>query len=229
MPRKWGLAAPVWSRSDDTMVPPPSSTLEANPAFRAARPARPGGRSRRSALAASLALAGIGAIRFSVACSPGRTSSPQRRLVLLPFLAGGGDVGASIWSLAFLPIWVGLAKGLGLYDRDERALRHATIDEAPHVLLWGLIGASLLALVLSLTPAGQPTASSTLVAGGRGCRDSFPSPGVGSLPVAESDSAGARCDRRERRSGGCSEAQARAVPPSARDDRGRAGRARHRG
>ena len=82
---------------------------------------------------------------------------------LAAVFAGGGDVGASIWSLAFLPVWVGLAKGLGLYDRDERALRHATIDEAPHVLLWGLIGASLLALVLSLTPAGQPTASSTLV------------------------------------------------------------------
>ena len=40
---------------------------------------------------------------------------------LAAVFAGGGDVGASIWSLAFLPIWVGLAKGLGLYDRDERA------------------------------------------------------------------------------------------------------------
>ena len=77
-------------------------------------------------------------------------------------LAGGGDVGQSLWSFAFLPMWVGLAKVLGLYDRDERPLRHTTIDEALHVLLWGLIGASLLALLLSLTPAGRPAAPSTL-------------------------------------------------------------------
>jgi exopolysaccharide biosynthesis polyprenyl glycosylphosphotransferase len=77
--------------------------------------------------------------------------------------AGGGDVGQSLWSFAFLPVWVGLAKVLGLYDRDERPLRHTTVDEALHVLLWGLIGASSLALLLSLTPAGRPDASSTLV------------------------------------------------------------------
>ena len=77
--------------------------------------------------------------------------------------AAGGGIGQAIWSLAFLPVWVGLAKVIGLYDRDEPALRHTTVDEAPYVLLWGLIGASLLALLLSLTPAGRPDASSTLV------------------------------------------------------------------
>ena len=140
MPRKWGLAAPVWSRSDDTMVPPPSSTLEGTPlslppalhvpaAVRADRLWRrrsPSPVSRYPLLRRMLAWADV--VAAASAC--------------LAAFAGGGDVGASIWSLAFLPIWVGLAKGLGLYDRDERALRHATIDEAPHVLLWGLIGAS---------------------------------------------------------------------------------------
>ncbi len=88
--------------------------------------------------------------------------------------AGGGDVSQSIWSFAFLPVWVGLAKVLGLYDRDERPLGHTTIDEAPHVLLWGLIGASLLALLLSLTPAGRPDASSTLVAAAVAAASLFP-------------------------------------------------------
>lgn len=76
---------------------------------------------------------------------------------------GGGDVSQSIWSFAFLPVWVGLAKVLGLYDRDEDRLRHATIDEVLQVLVWGLIGGSLLALMLSLTPAGAPDPASTIV------------------------------------------------------------------
>jgi len=88
--------------------------------------------------------------------------------------AGGGDVGQSIWSFAFLPVWVGLAKLLGLYDRDERPLRHTTIDEALHVLLWGLIGASLLALLLSVTPAGRPDAPSTLAVAAVAAATLFP-------------------------------------------------------
>lgn len=85
-----------------------------------------------------------------------------------------GDVGQSIWSLAFLPVWVGLAKVLGLYDRDERPLRHTTIDEALHVVLWGLIGASLLALLLSLTPVGPPAPPGTLVAAAVAASSLFP-------------------------------------------------------
>ena len=155
------------------MVPPPSSTLEASPhslapalhvptAVRAERLWQ-----RRSLSPASRypllrrMLAGADVAAAASAC-------------LAAALVGGGDVGASLWSFAFLPLWVGLAKGLGLYDRDERALRHATIDEAQHVLLWGLIGASLLALVLSLTPAGQPTASSTLVVAAVAAATLFP-------------------------------------------------------
>src|SRR5262249_23254202 len=75
---------------------------------------------------------------------------------------------------AFLPVWVGLAKVVGLYDRDEPAVRHTTVDEALHILVWGLIGASLLALLLSVTPAGRPDASSTLVVAAVAAASLFP-------------------------------------------------------
>lgn len=80
-------------------------------------------------------------------------------------LAGGGDVGQFAWSLVWLPAWIGLAKLLGLYDRDERPLRHTTIDETLHLVLWALIGTLLLALFLLLTPAGRPDTPRTLVVG----------------------------------------------------------------
>ena len=43
----------------------------------------------------------------------------------------GSNVNAFFWTIALAPMWVVLAKLLGLYDRDQRALRHLTIDEAP--------------------------------------------------------------------------------------------------
>jgi hypothetical protein len=41
---------------------------------------------------------------------------------------GGGDAAQLMWSLVFLPAWILLAKLLGLYDRDQRAFRHLTVD-----------------------------------------------------------------------------------------------------
>ena len=219
MPRKW-----VLQRRRDVDQTTPWSRRHPRPSRRARTPWRPPCTSRRR-----FAPSGYGsvarshrhrAIRFSVACSPGRTSPPPRRHVLLPLSSEEATSGPRSGCSRSSPSWVGLAKGLGLYDRDERALRHATIDEAQHVPWGGLIGATLLALVLSLTSAGQPTASSTLVVAAVAAA-TLPTPSVGSLPVEESDSARARRDRRVPRSGGCSEAQARVVPPSARDDRGR--------
>ena len=37
-------------------------------------------------------------------------------------------------------VWVVIAKLLGLYDRDERPLRHTTIDEAESLVLWAVSG-----------------------------------------------------------------------------------------
>ena len=80
-------------------------------------------------------------------------------------MASGGTVGQLAWSLGLLPVWVVIAKLLGLYDRDERPLRHTTIDEAESLVLWGVSGTFALVLLLQLTPAGRPEASTAVVAG----------------------------------------------------------------
>jgi exopolysaccharide biosynthesis polyprenyl glycosylphosphotransferase len=80
-------------------------------------------------------------------------------------VVGNGDAAQLVWSLAFLPIWVLAAKVLALYDRDERALRHLTIDEIPSLVLWALIGTSGLALFLELAPANRLSSSSAVIAG----------------------------------------------------------------
>ena len=61
----------------------------------------------------------------------------------------------AIWLLAFLPVWILLAKLAGLYDADHRAMRHLTVDEAPAILAWGVVGSRRSASLLGgLTPAG---------------------------------------------------------------------------
>lgn len=61
----------------------------------------------------------------------------------------------TFWAMAFLPLWPLMAKLLGLYDRDHRALRHLTADEVPGILAWAAIVTALVALLLPLTPAGS--------------------------------------------------------------------------
>ena len=51
------------------------------------------------------------------------------------------DSSTAYWLIAFVPIWLVLAKTYGLYDRDHRALRHLTIDEVPALLVWVLTAA----------------------------------------------------------------------------------------
>jgi exopolysaccharide biosynthesis polyprenyl glycosylphosphotransferase len=86
----------------------------------------------------------------------------RRRLLAL------ADVGAAIvatavtivpatgtlWGFLFVPLWPLLAKLFGLYDRDHRALRHLTADEVPSILAWVALTATLVVLLLSLTPVG---------------------------------------------------------------------------
>jgi exopolysaccharide biosynthesis polyprenyl glycosylphosphotransferase len=66
-----------------------------------------------------------------------------------------GSTARVMWALAFLPGWVVLAKLLGLYDRDQRSVRHLTVDELPAIAGWAAIGVALLGLVLPMTPAGS--------------------------------------------------------------------------
>lgn len=61
----------------------------------------------------------------------------------------------SPWPLIFVPLWPLIAKLLGLYDRDHRALRHLTADEVPLILAWAAILTALIALLMPLTPAGN--------------------------------------------------------------------------
>jgi lipopolysaccharide/colanic/teichoic acid biosynthesis glycosyltransferase len=60
----------------------------------------------------------------------------------------------AIWLLAFLPVWILLAKLGGLYDADHRAMRHLTVDEAPAIVAWGVVGTAAVSLLGGLTPAG---------------------------------------------------------------------------
>jgi exopolysaccharide biosynthesis polyprenyl glycosylphosphotransferase len=60
----------------------------------------------------------------------------------------------AIWGLAFLPVWILIAKLAGLYDADHREMRHLTVDEAAAIVAWGVIGVALVGLLLQLTPAG---------------------------------------------------------------------------
>jgi lipopolysaccharide/colanic/teichoic acid biosynthesis glycosyltransferase len=61
----------------------------------------------------------------------------------------------AIWLLAFLPVWVLIAKLAGLYDADHRSMRHLTVDEAPAICAWGVVGAVAVSLLGELTPAGD--------------------------------------------------------------------------
>src|SRR5262245_10851979 len=44
----------------------------------------------------------------------------------------------AIWMVAFLPVWILVAKLAGLYDADHREMRHLTVDEAPAIIGWGV-------------------------------------------------------------------------------------------
>ena len=63
-----------------------------------------------------------------------------------------GHGATAFWAWALLPLWIVLAKVLGLYDRDHRTLRHLTADEIPSILLWVVTGtAATMVLVPELS------------------------------------------------------------------------------
>jgi lipopolysaccharide/colanic/teichoic acid biosynthesis glycosyltransferase len=95
---------------------------------------------------------------------PGRWWRDARRRRLLAcadFLAVAAAVviavplERAIWVLAFLPVWVLVAKLAGLYDADHRVVRHLTVDEAPAIAAWAAIAAVIAAQLAGLTPAGE--------------------------------------------------------------------------
>ena len=69
---------------------------------------------------------------------------------------------AAAWSVAFVPVWILLAKAYGLYDRDHRSLRHLTSDEIGPLALWTLSGTAALSVFLHVSPA-EPLAPLVVV------------------------------------------------------------------
>ena len=89
--------------------------------------------------------------------------SRRRRLLALADCCSAGFAVAlvlpperAIWTLAFLPVWILVAKLAGLYDADHRAMRHLTVDEAPAILAWSVLAVAVVALLVQLTPADPP-------------------------------------------------------------------------
>ena len=90
-----------------------------------------------------------------------RDARRRRMLAAADLLAGAIaavvvaiPISGTLWPLLFLPLWLLVAKLLGLYDRDHQALRHLTADELPVVIAWAGTITALLALLLPLTSAG---------------------------------------------------------------------------
>ncbi len=67
----------------------------------------------------------------------------------------GGDLQQGLWFAASLPLWIVLAKVHGLYDRDQRSLRHLTADEIPAIFMWALTGTAAVLLLMLLVPSDQ--------------------------------------------------------------------------
>ena len=72
------------------------------------------------------------------------------------FIAGR-NINAFFWIVVLVPAWVILAKLLGLYDRDQRSLRHLTIDESAPLAVWAALGAAGVVLFFHLPVPGSFT------------------------------------------------------------------------
>ena len=75
---------------------------------------------------------------------------------------GGAPVSAAAWGALFAPAWVVIAKLLGLYDRDQRTLRHLTVDELPTIFFWSVTCTAGFALFLAAAPPGWLDAGDAL-------------------------------------------------------------------
>jgi exopolysaccharide biosynthesis polyprenyl glycosylphosphotransferase len=74
--------------------------------------------------------------------------------VLTGTLAFRPGAATALWSAVFVPAWVLLAKLHGLYDRDQRTLRHLTVDELPKLFTWAATGTAALVAFLALVGPG---------------------------------------------------------------------------
>jgi exopolysaccharide biosynthesis polyprenyl glycosylphosphotransferase len=73
-----------------------------------------------------------------------------------------GTLADGLWSAALLPVWILLAKLHGLYDRDQRSLRHLTVDEVPGILMWALTGTAAIGALLTVIPGASITVANAI-------------------------------------------------------------------
>jgi exopolysaccharide biosynthesis polyprenyl glycosylphosphotransferase len=74
---------------------------------------------------------------------------------VLASLVAASSLALAPWALLLLPLWLVIAQLLGLYDRDQRAIRHLTVDELAPIAAWAAIGAGAIGLFGPLTPIGE--------------------------------------------------------------------------
>jgi exopolysaccharide biosynthesis polyprenyl glycosylphosphotransferase len=79
-------------------------------------------------------------------------------------IAPSGGLDTAFWAALAVPVWIVLAKLHGLYDRDQRALRHLTIDELPSIFLWVTTSTAATMLLLAASPVGPISKPTTLAA-----------------------------------------------------------------
>jgi exopolysaccharide biosynthesis polyprenyl glycosylphosphotransferase len=99
------------------------------------------------------------ALRRRLLAAADLTAAVLAIAVAAPSLAPG------IWLLAAAPLAILVAKLLGLYDRDHRAIRHLTIDETPAIAVWAAIVVAGIALLSPLLPDEHPSTTELLAAG----------------------------------------------------------------
>jgi exopolysaccharide biosynthesis polyprenyl glycosylphosphotransferase len=97
----------------------------------------------------------------------------RRRLLAVADLAAAAvasivavsGIAYATWALLFLPVWVVIAKLIGLYDRDHRSIRHLTLDEIPSIAAWAGLGMAGLGIFMGITDRGVLTVPEAVVAG----------------------------------------------------------------
>jgi exopolysaccharide biosynthesis polyprenyl glycosylphosphotransferase len=77
-----------------------------------------------------------------------------------------GHLDTGMWAIVFLPVWIVLAKLQGLYDADQRSLRHLTVDEVPALAVWSILGTVVVSLLVMVTPATEPSLAGAVSAAG---------------------------------------------------------------
>ena len=82
--------------------------------------------------------------------------------VIATAVAVPSSLASVTWAIAFVPAWIVVAKVLGLYDRDQRSIRHLTIDELGSIAAWAAICAASLGLLADVTPIGDMSLGSVV-------------------------------------------------------------------